>query len=56
MIETDFKYNYSYPSTFSKVDTGNALVLSHCSEIEEEQKVNCYFYGNIKNSFVLSRC
>ncbi|NOQ74651.1 MAG: SWIM zinc finger family protein [Crocinitomix sp.] len=56
MISTDFEYSYDTPSRFSDEKLGKEFLLSHCSEIQENSNENCFFYGNIIDSYIVSKC
>jgi len=56
MTDTDFSYCYAYPSDHSLTGGQQLLALAHCSEIAADNKVPCYFYGNIMDSFIVSKC
>jgi hypothetical protein len=55
-METDFNYQYTYPSSFSLNTDRKSFSFSHCSEIEEDCNVPAFFYGRIKNAFEVSKC
>jgi len=52
----DFEYRYASASTAQVKDGSTALLFAHCSEIIEENNVPCFFYGQIRDSFVASKC
>jgi hypothetical protein len=55
-MNKDYEYQYNHPSVIESGSSGRSFLLAHCSEIEEDRKVPCFFYGNIINSFIASRC
>ena len=55
-METDFNYQYTYPSSFSLINARKSFSFSHCSEIEEDCNVPSFFYGRIKSAFEVSKC
>jgi hypothetical protein len=55
-MNIDFEYQYQNTSTIDVAGRDKSFILAHCSEIEQDNKVPCFFYGNIINSFVASRC
>lgn len=55
-METDFEYKYQNASFFSDKNNDKLFSFSHCTEIEEDLKVPCFFYGNIINAYTASRC
>jgi hypothetical protein len=56
MILTDYQYTYSSASRVKAEKLGKEFLLSHCSEIQENKDQNCFFYGNIVDSFIVSKC
>jgi hypothetical protein len=56
MISTDYLYTYGAPSRVLEEKLGKEFLLSHCSEIQENKNQNCFFYGNIVDSFIVSKC
>ena len=52
----DFKYNYGTPSEFSQKDKEKLFSFSYCTELEEDLDIPCFFYGNIVDSYIASRC
>jgi hypothetical protein len=52
----DFEYHYESASTIAIKGTNKSFILSHCSEVEKDNNVPCFFYGNIINSFIASKC
>ncbi len=55
-MEVDFNYNYIQSSTFSQNKNEKLFSFSHCTEIKEDLNIPCFFYGNIINSFIASKC
>lgn len=55
-MNLDFEYQYQNASTMNVAGRDKSFILAHCSEIEQDNKVPCFFYGNIINSFVASKC
>ncbi len=55
-MNLDFQYQYQNTSTINVAGRNKSFILAHCSEIEQDNKVPCFFYGNIVNSFVASKC
>lgn len=55
-MNLDFQYQYQNASTINVAGRDKSFILAHCSEIEQDNKVPCFFYGNIINSFVASKC
>ncbi len=55
-MDQDLIYTYRSHSSFSAVAHEKSFLLSHCSEIEEDNNVPCFFYGTITNPYVVSRC
>ncbi len=56
MISEEFEYNYATPSVSEETSDKKKFLLSHCTEVEDDKKIQCFFYGNIKDSFVASKC
>ncbi|RAJ24649.1 SWIM zinc finger family protein [Pedobacter cryoconitis] len=52
----DFEYRYKSASTITIKGNDKSFILSHCSEVEKDNYVPCFFYGNIINSFIASKC
>lgn len=55
-MTVDFEYQYKSPSIVETVDNEKSFLLSHCSEVEKDNDISCFFYGNITNSFEASKC
>lgn len=55
-MNLDFEYQYQNTSTIDVTGQDKSFILAHCSEIEQDNEVPCFFYGNIINSFVASKC
>ncbi|WP_447766952.1 SWIM zinc finger family protein [Sphingobacterium faecium] len=55
-MNLDFEYQYQNTSTTNIGCRDKSFILAHCSEIEQDNQVPCFFYGNIINSFVASKC
>lgn len=49
-------YSYKSPSALVKNAKGNDLFLSKYSEIQKNTDAPCFFWGNIKQPFLLARC
>lgn len=56
MITEDFNYSYSGPSVIESTQNNKSVLFSHCTEVEENKNVPCFFYGNIVHSFIASKC
>ncbi len=56
MIETDFTYQYESGSYFLEEKGEKKFSFSTNTEIEEDQNIPCFFYGNLKNAYIVSRC
>ncbi|AMP98116.1 SWIM zinc finger domain protein [Pedobacter cryoconitis] len=52
----DFEYHYKSSSTIAIKGADKSFMLAHCSEVEKDNNIPCFFYGNIINSFVASKC
>ncbi len=48
---TDFEYQYPFSSVFTENFNNKELIFSHCSELEEDRLVPCFFWGDIRHSF-----
>lgn len=55
-METEFIYQYKNPSHFFQVENNKIFSFSHNTEIDEDNDKPCFFYGNIINSYLASRC
>ncbi|WP_343565700.1 SWIM zinc finger family protein [Sphingobacterium sp.] len=55
-MNLDFEYQYQHASTIATGGRDKSFILAHCSEIEQDNQVPCFFHGNIINSFVASKC
>ncbi len=55
-METEFVYQYKNPSLFFQEDNSKIFSFSHHSEIELDNEKPCFFYGNIHNAYLASRC
>lgn len=53
---TDFEYQYPFSSVFTENFNNKELIFSHCSELEEDRLVPCFFWGDIRHSFLVSKC
>ncbi|MDO4230067.1 MAG: SWIM zinc finger family protein [Capnocytophaga sp.] len=53
---TDFEYQYPFSSVIAEGKNEKSFVFSHCSEIVEDQSVPCFFWGDLKQSFVAAKC
>ena len=56
MISTDYEYQYKYASLFYAEQNKKTFNFSYSTEIEEDKNIPCFFYGNIINSYIASRC
>lgn len=56
MTLTDFEYAYHAPSKVLDEKLGKEFVLAQCSEIQDHSNENCFFYGNIVDSYIVSKC
>ncbi|HNF12705.1 MAG TPA: hypothetical protein PK453_03485 [Leptospiraceae bacterium] len=56
MTLSSYEYNYTDSSAFIEENSEKKFLLSHCTEIEEDQKIPCFFYGKFIDSFIISRC
>ncbi|WP_367867626.1 SWIM zinc finger family protein [Pedobacter sp. WC2423] len=52
----EFEYHYKSASTITTKGIDKSFIFSHCSEVEKDNQVPCFFYGNIINSFIASKC
>jgi hypothetical protein len=55
-METEFIYQYKTPSHFYQAENNKIFSFSHNTEIDEDNDKPCFFYGNIINSYLASRC
>ena len=55
-VATDFSYGYSGSSTVTTFGYEKKFSFAHSSEIKEDHAVPCFFYGNIKDAYLASRC
>ncbi|OXE95283.1 hypothetical protein BC749_11350 [Flavobacterium araucananum] len=55
-METEFIYQYKKPSHFLQEEKIKIFSFSHNTEIDEDNNKPCFFYGNIINSFLASKC
>lgn len=54
---TDFEYQYPFSSVFTEdLSNKKELIFSHCSELEEDRLVPCFFWGDMRHSFLVSKC
>lgn len=56
MKVADFAYQYSSASRFGAIANEKALLFSHCSEVEADDAIDCFYYGRFTNSFLASQC
>ncbi len=56
MKAPDFAYQYGTTSKYGSIASEKALLLAHCSEVETDNDVPCFFYGRFTNSFLSSQC
>ena len=56
MILSAYEYSYAAPSACTEEDSEKRFFLSHCTEIEEDRDIPCFFYGKFNDSFIISRC
>ena len=55
-MEELLTYKYNNPSQYIKTGTGEELFLSKYSEIQKNTDAPCFFWGNVNNPFIMSRC
>ncbi|WP_160138948.1 SWIM zinc finger family protein [Chryseobacterium sp. c4a] len=55
-MEDMLTYNYSRSSSFVKKDALEELFLAQYSEIQKKTDVPCFFWGNVRQPFILARC
>lgn len=53
---SSYEYNYADSSAFIEENSEKKFILSHCTEIEEDHKIPCFFYGRFIDSFIISKC
>lgn len=56
MIKDDFVHDYKRPSVIESAGSQKSILFSHCTEVEEDKHVPCFFYGNIIHSFIAAKC
>ncbi|MGM5629854.1 SWIM zinc finger domain-containing protein [Apibacter raozihei] len=49
-------YKYAFPSSVIQKSGKDELFLSKYSEIQKNSEAPCYFWGTIRNPFIISRC
>lgn len=55
-MTVDFEYRYKSTSIVLEKGNDKSFLFSHCSEVEKDNEVPCFFYGNITSSFIASKC
>ncbi|WP_125722544.1 SWIM zinc finger family protein [Flavobacterium ustbae] len=55
-METEFIYQYKNPSYYLQEENNKIFSFSHNTEIDGDNNKPCFFYGNIINSYLASRC
>lgn len=55
-MEDMLTYTYSRSSSFVKKDALEELFLAQYSEIQKKTDAPCFFWGNVKQPFILARC
>ena len=56
LMETHADYEYATASVIDKTNAGSALLLAHQTEIEEVNKVPCFFWGRLQEPYLTARC
>lgn len=57
MTETRFAYHYPFASAVVASATGEkTFSFAHCSEIETDNDVPCFWWGRVKDSFAVAKC
>lgn len=49
-------YIYNTPSSLTKGKGGDELFLAKYSEIQKKTDAPCFFWGNVKDPFIMARC
>lgn len=49
-------YIYNNPSSLTKGKGGDELFLAKYSEIQKKTDAPCFFWGNVKDPFIMARC
>ena len=53
----DFEYDYAFSSLLKEdSDRAKEFIFSHCSELAEDKDVPCYFWGDMRHSFLVAKC
>ena len=55
-MQEDFFYNYKTSSVIEANASQKSVLFSHCTEVEEESNVPCFFHGTITSSFIAAKC
>ncbi len=55
-MEDLLTYKYASPSSLLKKGNSEELFLSKYSEIQKNTDAPCFFWGNVKNPFIIARC
>ena len=55
-MDTEFIYQYKESSHFFQEENNKIFSFSHNTEIDDDNDKPCFFYGNIINSYLASRC
>lgn len=55
-MTTELSYNYNAISTIHKGKEGNLLTLAHQTEIEEVNKIPCFFWGSLTEPYTTAKC
>lgn len=55
-MEDSLIYKYAAPSVLVKKTGTEELFLSKYSEVQKNENASCFFWGNIREPFILSRC
>jgi hypothetical protein len=53
---TDSDYTYTSASTLTDSEQGNTLLLSHQTELDEVNNIPCFFWGRLREPYLISRC
>ena len=55
-MEDLLTYQYNTPSSLIRKGNAEELFLAKYSEIQKNTDVPCFFWGNVKNPFIMARC
>ncbi|NDV66125.1 SWIM zinc finger family protein [Bacteroides sp. 224] len=55
-MEDLLTYQYAMPSSLVKKGNAEELFLAKYSEIQKNTDAPCFFWGNVKNPFIMARC